>query len=83
MNFTIEKSIAILERTPVVLNILLKNLSTEWTFCKEGDDTWSVYDIIGHLIHGEKTDWMVRAEIILSEKFTLNFIAIHRITINR
>lgn len=68
MNFTEQKSIAILERTPVVLNILLKNLSTEWTFCKEGDDTWTVYDIIGHLIHGEKTDWMVRAEIILSEK---------------
>lgn len=68
MNFTEQKSIAILERTPVVLNMLLKNLSAEWTFCKEGDDTWNVFDIIGHLIHGEKTDWMVRAEIILSEK---------------
>lgn len=68
MNFTEQKSIAILERTPVVLNMLLKNLSAEWTFCKEGDDTWNVFDIIGHLIHGEKTDWVVRAEIILSEK---------------
>ena len=68
MNFTVQKSIAILERTPVVLNMLLKNLSTEWTFCKEDDDKWNVYDIIGHLIHGEKTDWMVRAEIILSKK---------------
>ena len=68
MNFTEQKSIAILERTPVVLNMLLKNLSAECTFCKEGDDTWNVFDIIGHLIHGEKTDWMVRAEIILSKK---------------
>lgn len=73
MNFTEQKSIAILERTPVVLNMLLKNLSAEWIFCKEDDDTWSVYDIIGHLIHGEKTDWMIRAEIILSEKKNKRF----------
>lgn len=68
MNFTIEKSIEILERTPNVLNTMLQNISTDWTLNNEGGETWSVHDIIGHLIHGEKTDWIPRAEIILSEK---------------
>jgi hypothetical protein len=68
MNFTIEKSVEILERTPNVLNTMLQNISIDWTSNNEGGETWSVYDIIGHLIHGEKTDWIPRAEIILSEK---------------
>ena len=67
MNFTLNQSIEILESTPAVLETLLKNISDEWTSNNEGGDTWSVYDVIGHLIHGEKTDWMERAEIILSE----------------
>ena len=66
MHFTIEKSIEVLERTPAVLNSLLKGLSADWTSNNEGGDTWSVYDIIGHYIHGEKTDWVTRAKIILS-----------------
>lgn len=73
MNFTIEKSLEILERTPDVLNTLLKNISADWTSNNEGGETWSVYDIIGHLIHGEKTDWIPRAEIILSEKSDKRF----------
>lgn len=73
MNFTVEKSIAILERTPDVLSTLLQNLSADWTSSNEGKDTWSVYDVIGHLIHGEKTDWMVRATIILSEQTDKTF----------
>ncbi len=68
MNFTLEKSIEILEGTPGVLNTMLQNISVDWTSNNEGGDTWSVYDIIGHLIHGEKTDWIPRAEIILSRK---------------
>ena len=68
MNFSIEKSIEILERTPDVLNTMLQNISADWTSNNEGEETWSVYDIIGHLIHGENTDWIPRAEIILSEK---------------
>jgi DinB superfamily len=67
MNFTIEKSIEILERTPAVLTLLLQDISADWTAVNEGPGTWSVYDIIGHLIHGEKTDWIPRAKIILSE----------------
>jgi uncharacterized damage-inducible protein DinB len=73
MNFTLEKSIEILERTPGVLTALLQNISADWTSRNEGGQTWSVYDIIGHLIHGEKTDWIPRADIILSEKPDKNF----------
>jgi hypothetical protein len=68
MNFTLEKSIQILERTPNVLDAMLRNISTDWTLRNEGGESWSAYDIIGHLIHGEKTDWIPRAQIILSEK---------------
>lgn len=73
MNFTLDKSIEILERTPGVLTAMLQNISAEWTSGNEGGQTWSVYDIIGHLIHGEKTDWIPRADIILSEKPDKNF----------
>jgi hypothetical protein len=67
MAFTLKKSIEILQRTPDVLHILLHGISDDWTQHNEGGDTWSVFDVIGHLIHGEKADWVTRAEIILSE----------------
>ncbi|MEO5997739.1 MAG: DinB family protein [Chitinophagaceae bacterium] len=73
MNFSIKKSIEILERTPDVLFVMLQDLSTEWTSNNEGADTWSVYDIIGHLIHGEKTDWVPRMDIILSDSPVKSF----------
>ena len=66
MNFTIEKTLEILERTPSALISLLQGVSAGWTANNEGGETWSVYDVVGHLIHGEKTDWLPRAEIILS-----------------
>ncbi len=67
MEFSINKSIEILEKTPDVLAQLTKNLSADWVMNNEGGETWSVFDVVGHLIHGEKTDWMVRIEIILTE----------------
>ena len=73
MEFELDKSLEILERTPSVLNIMLNDLSTEWTTHNEGDNTWSVYDVIGHLIHGEKTDWIPRAQIILSNQTDKTF----------
>ena len=73
MNFTLEKSIQILERTPNVLDAMLQNISADWTLHNEGGESWSVYDIIGHLIHGEKTDWIPRGKIILSEKSDKKF----------
>lgn len=67
MNFDLEKSILILERTPAVLVQLLSGLPDDWVMHNEGGDTWSPYDVVGHLVHGERTDWMVRTKIILDE----------------
>lgn len=67
MKFNPGNSIPVLMRTPVVLRSLLSGLDEEWTMNNDGTETWSPYDVIGHLIHGEKTDWIVRAKIILSE----------------
>lgn len=66
MNFELNKSLEILERTPRVLKNLLLGLSDDWLMNNEGEGSWSPYDVIGHLIHGEKTDWISRAQIILS-----------------
>lgn len=65
MQFDLQKSILVLERTPAVLKTLLQNLPEDWTTPNEGPETWSPYDVVGHLIHGEKTDWIPRAKIIL------------------
>jgi len=62
--FTLPLGLDVLERTPAVLRALLAGLSAEWVTATEGPDTWSAYDVIGHLIHGERTDWIARAEII-------------------
>lgn len=67
MEFDLRKSLEILERTPSVLEYLLRGISEEWSMNDEGEETFSSYDVIGHLIHGERTDWMVRIEIILSD----------------
>ena len=63
--FVLDDAIAILARTPAVLDALLRALPDGWIVAHEGGDTWSPFDVIGHLIHGERTDWMPRARIIL------------------
>jgi hypothetical protein len=73
MEFSLDKSIEILERTPIVLIQLTSNLSEDWTMNNEGGETWSVFDVMGHLIHGEKTDWITRIKIILSESGNKQF----------
>lgn len=65
MRYSLEKSYQVLERTPEVLKELLSGLDDEWIMSNEGAETFSPYDVIGHLIHGEKTDWATRAKIIL------------------
>ena len=62
--FTLPLGLEVLERTPGVLRVLLGGLSPDWTAATEGPDTWSPYDVVGHLVHGERTDWMTRAAII-------------------
>ncbi len=66
MKYTTNEAIQILERTPLVLRSLLSGLADGWTKNNEGSDTFSPFDILGHLIHGEKTDWATRAKIILA-----------------
>ena len=66
MKFDLQKSIDMLSRTPAVLETLLKEVSEEWTSANEGANTWSPFDVLGHLIQGEETDWIPRAKIILS-----------------
>lgn len=66
MEIQLEQAVEILERTPAVLNQLLRGLSDSWVFMNEGPETWSPYDIMGHLIHGDETDWIPRAKIILA-----------------
>ena len=59
------QTIPLLTRTPAVLDALLRGLPDEWTLRNEGPDTWTPFDIVGHLIHAERTDWMPRAQVIL------------------
>jgi hypothetical protein len=65
MEHELPHTIALLTRTPAVLNALLRDLPEGWTLRNEGENTWSPFDVIGHLIHAERTDWMPRARIIL------------------
>ena len=67
MTFDILRSIEVLERTPAVLDHLVRDLPDHWTRVNEGDETWSAYDVVGHLIHGEHTDWMERLHKCLSD----------------
>ena len=78
MLFDLNKSIEILERTPYVLTTLLQGLSNEWLFNNEGGSTWSPYDITGHYIEGEKTDWIPRMRIILSNDDDKRFVPFNR-----
>lgn len=67
MKFQLDQAIPVLERTPVVLKELLQDLDENWIMNNEGPDTFSPFDVVGHLVHGEKTDWMVRVKVILTE----------------
>lgn len=73
MDFSLPKSLEVLERTPEVLHRMLHGLSEDWTSPNEGEGTWSVFDVVGHLIQGDKTDWLVRARIILSDQSDKTF----------
>ncbi|HXB11100.1 MAG TPA: DinB family protein, partial [Bacteroidia bacterium] len=76
--FNLNKTIEVLECTPSVLKKLLSGLSDAWVLNNEGKDTWSPFDVVGHLIHGEKTDWIPRMEIILSAKSNKKFVPFDR-----
>jgi len=65
MDFQLDHAKEILRRTPATLNSLLYGLSDEWLLSNEGPDSWSPFDIMGHLIHAEEADWIPRARVIL------------------
>lgn len=73
MRYSIKKSVEILERTPAVLQSLLAGISDDWIMNNEGPDTFSPYDVVGHLIHGEKTDWTARIKVILQHGSSKTF----------
>ena len=61
----LEQTMALLANTPAALNAFLRNLPEAWTMRNEGEKSWTAFGVIGHLIHGEHTDWMPRARMIL------------------
>ena len=63
--FVMDEAVAILSRTPATLDALLRGLPDGWIRANEGGETWSPFDVLGHLIHGERTDWLVRTRIVL------------------
>lgn len=71
--FNLDQTIALLSRTPASLNALLRDLPEIWVSRNEGEKTWNAFDVIGHLVHGEKTDWMPRAKLILQSGDTRPF----------
>jgi hypothetical protein len=73
MKFDLQDTISLLTRTPASLDALLRDLPETWTLRNEGENTWSAFDVVGHLIHGERTDWMPRARMILQFGETQSF----------
>ncbi len=72
-DLNLEKSIEILERTSNILKAMVQNLSADWIYANEGGETWSIFEVIVHFVHSEKTNWIPRIEIILSEKSDKGF----------
>jgi hypothetical protein len=68
MSFDVSRGIQVLERTPAVLGTLLGGLPDEWIMPNEGGESWSPFNVVGHLIDGERTDWVPRARIILNRE---------------
>ncbi|HEV8522989.1 MAG TPA: DinB family protein [Terriglobales bacterium] len=67
MHFQLAEAVEVLTRTPATLNTMLRGLPQGWIRATEGRETWSPFDVVGHLIHGELTDWMPRLRIILEQ----------------
>jgi hypothetical protein len=65
MEQNLEHTICLLTRTPATLDSLLRDLPEAWSMRNEGGNSWSAFDVVGHLIHGERTDWIPRAKMIL------------------
>lgn len=76
--FALDDAVALLARTPATLDALLRGLPEWWTRANEGDGTWSAFDVVGHLIHGEETDWLPRVRIVLDHGESRTFEKFNR-----
>jgi hypothetical protein len=83
MEANVEHTVALLASTPAALNALLRGLPGAWTLANEGENTWNAFDVVGHLIHGERTDWMPRAKMILEFGETRTFVPFDRLAQQR
>jgi hypothetical protein len=79
MEHNLEQTMALLARTPAALNGLLRDLPEAWTLRNEGGNTWTVFDVVGHLIYCERTDWMSRAKTILEFGESQTFAPVDRL----
>ncbi len=73
MEHMLEDTVSLLARMPTALDALLRDLPETWTRRNEGSDTWSVFDVVGHLTYGERADWMARAKMVLEFGETRTF----------
>ena len=73
IEFNLADTIAVLGRTPTTFNALLRDLPDAWLRANEGNDSWNAFEIMGHLIVGEQTDWMPRVRIIMESGETRPF----------
>jgi len=76
--FNLTEAVAVLTRTPATLNSVLRGLPGIWVRSNEGEDTWSAFDIVGHLVHAERSDWMPRVRILLEHGETRPFAPFDR-----
>jgi uncharacterized damage-inducible protein DinB len=76
--FVLDEATSLLSRTPAVLDALLRGLPEPWITTDEGNGTWSPFDVVGHLIHGERTDWMPRLRLVLEHGEQTPFEAFDR-----
>lgn len=83
MEHDLDLTIALLHRTPATLNALLRDMPETWTLRNEGENTWCAFDVVGHLIHAEKTDWMPRARMVLEFGDTKPFQPFNRLAQER
>jgi hypothetical protein len=73
MEFRFEDALPVLARTPAVVGALLADMPDAWTAAAVGPGTWSPFDIVGHLIHAERTNWIPRVEHLLAHGDSLPF----------
>ncbi len=79
ISFSLEQTISFLERTPDLLEICLKENELDWLHNNEGGESWSPFEVLGHLIFGEQTDWIPRLNIILNQQADKTFIPFDRL----